>query len=121
MRVLVVTETDSCCGPMAAAFLCDYSSSIEAVSAGYYPSEAIEPMVVTVMKECLVDLSGHRPKHVLEFGEHGFDVVYECPDLPAPFTIEAFRELRDFIKNEAYLFFKRTTPNSKLQTLNSKL
>lgn len=111
MRVLVVTETDSCCGPMAAAFLRDYSISNDVVSAGRNPSETIEPMVVTVMKECLIDLSDYQPKNVSTLEKSGFDVVYDCPDLPAPSTLEAFRELRDLIKNEAYLFFKQKPNN----------
>ena len=60
MKILVVSETDACCGPMAAAFLRDYSTSNEVVSAGRNPLETIDPMAVTVMKECLIDLSGYR-------------------------------------------------------------
>ena len=105
MRILVLTETDACCGPMAAAFLHDYSTSIEVVSAGRNPAETIEPLMITAMKECMVDLLGYQPKNVTEFDFSAFDAVYECPDLPVPTTLEEFRELRDFIKNEAYLFF----------------
>ncbi len=125
MKVLVVTETDSCCGPMAAAFLHDYSTSIEVVSAGRNPAETIEPLMITAMKECLVDLSGYQPKSVTEFDFSAFDAVYECPDFsdfPAPTTLEKFRELRDFIKNEAYQFFLsiRQSPQHP-STLNSQL
>ena len=104
---MVLTETDACCGPMAAAFLRDYSTSIEAVSAGRNPSQSIEPLAITAMKECLIDLSGYQPRSVSTFEKSGFDAVYECPDLPAPKTLEEFRKLRDFIKNEAYLFFRQ--------------
>ena len=122
MKVLVVTETDSCCGPMAAAFLHDYSTSIEVVSVGRNPAETIEPLMIIAMKECLFDLSGYQPKSVTEFDFSAFDAVYECPDFPVPTTLEEFRELRDFIKNEAYLFFLSirqspqhpSTPNSQL-------
>ena len=107
MRVLVITETDACCGPMAAAFLRDYSPSIEMVSAGKNPSESIDSMLVTVMKECLIDLSDYVPKAVSEFDMTTFDQVYECLDLPCPTTMEECRVLRDHIKNEAYLFFKQ--------------
>ena len=118
----MLTETDACCGPMAAAFLHDYSTSVEVVSAGRNPAETIEPLMITAMKECLVDLSGYQPKNVTEFDFSAFDAVYDCPDLPAPTTLEEFRELRDFIKNEAYLFFLSirqspqhpSTPNSQL-------
>ena len=106
MKILVVTETDACCGPMAAAFLRDYSPTNEVVSVGHNPSEAIDPMVVTAMKECLIDLSDYCPRKASEVDPNDFDAVYECPEIACENTIEAYRELRDFIKNEAYLFFR---------------
>ena len=106
MKVMVLTETDACCGPMAAAFLSDYSPSLEVVSAGRKPMQTMDPLLVVAMKECLIDLSGYRPKNVEEFELSDFDVIYECPDLPSPGTVEDFRSLRDHIKNEAYLFFR---------------
>ena len=107
MKILVLTETDACCGPMAAAFLRDYSTSNEVVSAGRHPSGSMAPMAVEVMKECLIALSGYRPKSVTDFDLSAFDAVYECPDVPAPTTLAEFRTLRDRIKNEAYLFFRK--------------
>ena len=106
MQLLVLTETDACCGPMAAAFLRDYSTSIEVVSAGRNPSQFIDSMLVEAMKECLIDLSDYQPRDLKSVDESSFDAVYECPDLLAPKTMEEFRKLRDFIKNEAYLFFR---------------
>ena len=106
MRILVVTETDACCGPMAAAFLRDYSPRLEVVSAGRMPSQSIDSLLVEAMHECLIDLDGYMPRDMNALDESAFDVVYECPDGPAPKTIEEFRHLRDFIKNEAYLFFR---------------
>ena len=106
MKVLVLTESDDCCGPIAAAFLNDFSTHIEAVSAGRNPLQSVELMMVTAMKECLIDLSDYQPQNISSINVSGFDVVYECPDLPCPETLEECRELRDFIKNEAYLFFR---------------
>ena len=106
MKVLVLTETDACCGPMAAAFLVDYSTMMEVASAGRHPAQAIDSLLVTAMKECLIDLSGYRPRNIEEFELSDFDVIYECPDLPSPGTLGDFRALRDYIKNEAYLFFR---------------
>jgi len=106
MKILVVSETDACCGPMAAAFLRDYSTSNEVASAGHTPLETIDPMAVTVMRECLIDLSDYRPQRASDFDPSGFDMVYECPERSCPKTIDAYRELRDCIKNEAYLFFR---------------
>ena len=107
VKIIVLTETDSCCGPMAAAFLRDYSTSNEVVSAGRHPSGIMDPMAVEVMKECLIDLSGCRPKNVTDFDLSDFDAVYECSDMPAPTTMAEFRTLRGRIKNEAYLFFRK--------------
>ena len=107
MKVLVVTETDSCCGPMAASFLNDYSTSMEAVSVGENPSQSIDPLLVKAMRECLIDLEGYVPKGREGVDPKDFDAVYKCPDMPCPTTMEACRELRDFIKNEAFLFFKK--------------
>ena len=106
MKILVLTETDACCGPMAAAFLRDYSTSNEVVSAGFNQSETIDPMAVTVMKECLIDLDGYVPQDVKTINVLDFDRVYECHDLPVSATMEEYRTMRDYIKNEAYLFFR---------------
>ena len=106
MRLLVLTETDACCGPMAAAFLRNYSTSLEVVSVGRNPSQSIDSTLIVAMKECLIDLSDYQPRDLKSVDESSFDAVYECPDLPAPTTIEEFRRLRDFIKNEAYLYFR---------------
>lgn len=106
MRILVLTENDACCGPMAAAFLNDYSILIKAISAGRNPVQKIDPLVVSVMKECLIDLNNYEPKNAKGILSTDFDAVYECPDLPCPETIEECRLLRDFIKNEAFLFYK---------------
>lgn len=106
MKILVITETDAFFGPMAAAFLRDYSPSNVVVSAGYNPLEIIDPMMVAAMQECLIDLSGYEPRNVKTICASDFDAVYECPDLPCPKTMAECRAMRDFIKNEAYLFFR---------------
>ena len=106
MRILVLTETDSCCGPMAAAFLNDYATWIEAVSAGSNPSLSLAPSVVAVMKECLVDLTGYVPRSIDGVDVGRFDRVYACPDKPGPPRLDDCRKLRDFVKNEAFLFFR---------------
>ena len=111
VKILVLTETDACCGPMAAAFLRDYSPSLEVVSAGEKPLESIDPMVVMVMKECLIDLNGYVPQNVNRVEVSGFDAIYKCPERPCPNTVDAYRVLRDFIKNEAYLFFRNNAFN----------
>ena len=106
MKILVLTETDACCGPMAAAFLRDYSPALEVVSAGRNPLQSIDSMVIVAMRECLIDLSGYVPRDVKTLDVSDFDAVYECPEMACANTLDAYREMRDFIKNEAYLFFR---------------
>ena len=107
MKILVITETDAFFGPMAAAFLRDYSPSFEVVSAGRKPLQSVNPMMIEAMQECLIDLSGYVPRNAKTVCASDFDAVYECPDSPCPHTMQECRELRDFIKNEAYLFFRK--------------
>ena len=118
MKILVLSETDACCGPMAAAFLRDYSPLLEVVSVGRDPLQSIDSMMVTAMKECLVDMSDYIPRDAKTIDASDFDVVYESPEMACAKTIEAYREMRDAIKNEAYLFFRS---NVQLSTLHSQL
>ena len=107
MKILVLTEHDDCCGPMAAAFLSDYSGHAEVVSAGRHPASALSPLVVEVMRECLIDMESFHPCDVASLETSDFDVVYECPDLPCPDNLNACRDLCDFIKNDSFLFYRR--------------
>lgn len=108
MKILVLTEHDDCCGPMAAAFLADYSSKVEVVSAGRHPSQKLPKLLVAVMRECLIDLENYVPRDVASVDFDDFDLVYECPDLPCPQDVQACRELRDFIKNESFKYYKNS-------------
>ena len=106
MKILVLTEQDDCCGPMAAAFLRDYSGKLEVVSAGRHPAETLPRMLVAVMRECLIDLDDYVPLDVASLDLSTFDKVYECPDQQCPSEVQACRDLRDRIKNDAFLFYK---------------
>ena len=106
MRVLVLSETDASCGPMAAAFLRDYSTSLEVDSAGRNPSQAINPMVVAVMKESLIDLEDYLPRDMMTIDTSSYDAVYECHEKSCLEILEAYRNWRDEIKNEAFLFYR---------------
>ena len=108
MKILVITEHDDCCGPMAAAFLNDYSEKLEVISAGRCPAEGLPKMLVAVMRECLIDLESYRPHDVAELDIKAFDAIYQCPDLPCPADVQACRELRDFIKNESFKYYKKS-------------
>ena len=111
MRVLVLSESDALCGPMAAAFLRDFSTSLEVFSAGLNPFQAIDPLAVTVMRESMIDLEAYIPRDVNELVEMDFDIVYQCPDLICPDTVEDYRVLRDYVKNEAFLFYRELERN----------
>ena len=123
MKILVLTLHDDCCGPMAAAFLRDYSQKLEAVSAGIHPAENVQPLAVTAMKECLVDLSGTKPDDFENYDLSVFDfilligVAEEFRQIDAAKTVslnpeivacdlDSMRLLRDWIKNEAFIVNK---------------
>ena len=107
----MLTEHDDGCGPMAAAFLRDYSPKIDAVSAGRVPGTKYPTLLVTAMRECLIDLEGYVPQGCATLELASFDAVYECPDLPCPDTLEACRDLRDVVKNASYRFFRCLLPS----------
>ena len=106
MKILVLTEHDDGCGPMAAAFLSDYSEKLEVVSAGRHPTDALPRLLVAVMHECLIDLDDYVPRDVASMDVSSFDMVYECLDQPCPTEVQACREFRDKIKNDTFIFFK---------------
>ena len=108
MKILVLTERDDCCGPMAAAFLRDYSERVEVVSAGRHPAETFPKLLVEAMRECLIEMSDYQPRDVSAVDLSEFDAVYECPDEPCPSNLQACRELRDFIKNESFKYYKKS-------------
>ena len=54
----------------------------------------------------MIDMADYVPKNIANVNEMAFDAVYDCPELPVPTTMDEFRDLRDFIKNEAYRFFR---------------
>lgn len=123
MKILVLTRHDECCGPMAAAFLRDYSQKLEVVSAGMNPAENIRPLAVAAMKECLVDLSVTKPNALESCDLSAYDFIIligakeECRRIDAAKTIfinpeieatdmDSMRLLRDWIKNEVFIVYK---------------
>ncbi len=134
MKILVLTEHDDCCGPMAAAFLRDYSQKLEVVSAGISPAENIQALAVAAMKECLIDLSDTKPNDVRNCIGRDFDYILTIADrtLISRMSTEKFhplnpcnpcsiiclnpeieaidmdsmRLLRDWIKNEVFIVYK---------------
>lgn len=97
---------------------------IEVYSAGSSPSSQIDPLVIEVMNEKGIDLSGKRPKSLNEFPSMEMDylvtmgceescpavlakkiIEWEIPD-PKGKSIDVFREVRDLIENKVRNLFK---------------
>lgn len=106
MRILVITQHDDGVGPMVAAFLRDYSTHLEVLSVGKFPSQCLYPLVVVAMKECLVDMEGYVPRCISEVDEKQFDLVMEWPESTLPDDLDAFRVVRDKVKNDSFLYYR---------------
>jgi arsenate reductase (thioredoxin) len=57
----------------------DAGDRFEVESAGTRPGN-VRPEAIAVMKEIGIDISGHRSKHVQEFGHQSFDYVLTVCD-----------------------------------------
>jgi Low molecular weight phosphotyrosine protein phosphatase. len=121
-NVMVLTQTDDFHGPVAASFLRDYSTDIRVVSAAIEPSDRLDPIVVKIMKECMIDLELIVPKlfdgnidlfdfvvainfgdKELKYGHHRlfrFEVNFPLND------INDYRRHRDFVRNEMFLIYR---------------
>jgi protein-tyrosine-phosphatase len=97
---------------------------LEVYSAGSRPSEQIDPLVIEVMKEKGIDLSGKRPKGLNDIPPIEMDylitmgceetcpavlakkiIAWEIPD-PKGKSIDVFREVRDLIENKVRTLLK---------------
>lgn len=80
-RVLILCTGNSCRSQMAEALWNDLGQGEwEASSAGSNPADYVHPLAVEVMKECDIDLSGSRGKHLREFQDASLDVVVTVCD-----------------------------------------
>ncbi len=102
---------------------------IEVYSAGSRPASQIDPLVIEVMKEKGIDLSGKRPKGLNDLPPVEMDylvtmgceetcpavlakkiIEWEIPD-PKERPIDFFREVRDIIENRARALFEEIRKN----------
>jgi len=97
---------------------------VEVYSAGSRPSQQIDPLVIEVMKEKGIDLSGKRPKGLNDLPPIEMDYLITmgceetCPavaarkviewDIPDPKgkSINVFREVRDMTEEKVKTFLK---------------
>lgn len=99
---------------------------LEAYSAGSSPSSKIDPLVIEVMKEKGIDLSGKRPKSLNELPPMEMDylitmgceetcpavlakkvITWEIPD-PKGKSLDAFRNIRDMIEEKVRTLLKES-------------
>lgn len=125
-RVLILCTGNSCRSHIAEAILQVAGEGILDVhSAGSHPTGSVHPMVLAVMNEIGLDVSGHRSKHMNEFLDRDVHTVITvcgnadqaCPTFPGQLrryhwgfddpakaegtdeeVIEVFRRVRDEIK-----------------------
>jgi arsenate reductase len=102
---------------------------LKVYSAGSSPSSQIDPLVIEVMKEKGIDLSGKRPKGLNDLPPVEMDylvtmgceetcpavlakkiIEWEIPD-PKGKSIDVFREVRDIIENRVKALFEEIGKN----------
>ena len=102
---------------------------LEVYSGGSSPSSQIDPLVIEVMKEKGIDLSGKRPKGLNDLPPVEMDylitmgceetcpallakkiIEWEIPD-PKGKSIDVFREVRDVIENRVKALFEEIGKN----------
>jgi protein-tyrosine-phosphatase len=98
---------------------------VEAYSAGSRPAPHIDPLIIEVMKEKGIDLSGRRPKGLNDLPPFEMDYLVTmgceetCPAIPAKKiiewdipdpkgkSIEFYREIRDIIRDRVETFLEQ--------------
>jgi len=136
VRVLILCTGNSARSQMAEGLLRhDAGNVYEVFSAGTKPTR-VRPEAITVMREVVIDISGHRSKSVDEFAGQDFDYVItvcdnakeSCPIFPAntkrihwsiddPAAVQgpeeerlaAFRRIRDELRARLQTFAKGGT------------
>lgn len=120
-KLLIISDDDSGAGVMAGLFLKDFSRDLEVVTVGVVASSAYHALVLPLMRECMVDVSGMAPR--LYDGNVGsFDIVVDMCErelLPSDITaLAAFRfgnfpdemmagrAYRDAIKDAMFVFYR---------------
>lgn len=75
MKVLILCTGNSCRSQMAHGFLQSFDPKLKVFSAGTKPAEKVNPLAVKVMREKVIDISGHTPHDVKEYLNEPWDYV----------------------------------------------
>jgi arsenate reductase len=133
-KILVLCTGNSCRSQMAEGFLKSFNKDLEVYSAGTNPAYKVSSHAIRAMNEIGIDISSGKPEDVDIYLEQSFDYVITvcdnaketCPvfsgevkhslhmgfEDPAEATgteeeiMEAFRTVRDQIKEGFYKFYK---------------
>ena len=125
VRILFVCVENARRSQMAEGFATAFAhGEIEVYSAGSSPSSQIDPLVIEVMKEKGIDLSGKRPKGLNDLPSIQMDylitmgceetcpavlakkmIEWQIPD-PKGKSVDVFREVRDLIKNKVKTLYE---------------
>jgi protein-tyrosine-phosphatase len=125
VRILFVCVENARRSQMAEGFANAFGrGKLEVYSAGSGPSSQIDPLVIEVMKEKRIDLSGKRPKGLNDLPSIQMDylitmgceetcpavlakkmIEWQIPD-PKGKSVDVFREVRDLIKNKVKTLYE---------------
>jgi protein-tyrosine-phosphatase/DNA-binding transcriptional ArsR family regulator len=131
VRVLFLCTGNSSRSQMAEAILEQLGGvRVEVASAGSDP-KPLHPNAVRVMRECGIDISGRRSKHLSEFAGQRFDHVISlcdrvrevCPDFPGPHVVAHWSIADPAADEDGYPAFARTADelNTRIQFLLSAI
>lgn len=130
LKIVFVCVENARCSQMAEGFANGFGQGrLGVYSAGSSPSSKIDPLVIEVMKEKGIDLSGKRPKGLDELPPIEMDylvtmgceetcpavlakkiIEWEIPD-PNEKSMDVFREVRDVIENKVKALFEEIENN----------
>jgi len=125
IRIVFVCVENARRSQMAEGFANVFGQArLEVYSAGSNPSSSIDPLVIVVMKEKGIDLSGKRPKGLNNLPPVEMDylitmgceetcpavlakqvIEWQVPD-PKGKSVDVFREVRDIIENRVKALFE---------------
>jgi arsenate reductase len=80
MRILFLSQSNSCRSQIAEAILRSLDNKLEIYSAGLDPVEDIEPIAVEVMKEAGIEIEQKKPQNFSKYAGMEFDFMITVGD-----------------------------------------